>query len=173
MSTTATTIASLPKARTENTGITPELAQKMYDQLGSHHIAVVEFKVATRTEGDDDSHEIKLEIRAVEPVDDDERVDEHLRELQRALYFKRNPQPALTTGDPSEPTVTAVLNSTGELVLNCAECEHRYADTNIAHTRGTSDDYPPCIWRECGHVVRESEDDVCPKTHPGELDLAS
>lgn len=168
MSATTAKIAALTK--TENTGIVPELAQKMYDQLGSHHIAIVEFKVAERTEGDDDSHAVKLEIRALEPAGDDERIDEHVRELQRALYYKRNPQPALTTGDPTEPTITAVIDATGELVLNCAECEHRYANTQIAHTRGNSDDYPPCIWRECGHICINGEGNICPKTHPADDD---
>lgn len=162
MSTTAAKIASLSK--TENTGITPELAQSMYDRLGSHHVAIVDFKVAERTEGDDDSHAVKLEIRAIEPATDD-IVDEHLRKLQRAQYFKRNPQPALTTEDPTEPTVTAVLNQTGELVLSCAQCDHHYALTAIAHTRGTTDDYPPCIWRDCGHIVRNGEPDECTKDH--------
>lgn len=158
-------IAALSK--TDNTGITPELARTMWDNLGSHHMAIVELKAAERTEGDDDSHGVKLEISMVEPVGDDDLVDEHCRELARALYRKRNPQPALTTGDPSEPTVTAVLDATGTLVLNCGVCEHKYAENAIAHTRGTGDDYPPCIWRDCGHVVHAEEPDTCDKKHPG------
>lgn len=160
----ATTAKIAARAKTDNTGITPDLADTMYHQLGSHHIAIVELRVAERIEGDDDSHSVKLEVGRIEPAPD-EFVEDHMRQLERALYFRRNPQPALTTGDPSEPTVTAVLDKTGDLVLNCALCEHKHADTSIAHARGEGDDWPPCIWRECGHVVVAGEGDVCPKTH--------
>lgn len=169
MSATTAKIAAL--AKTENTGIVPELAQKMYDQLGSHHIAIVEFKVAERTEGDDDSHAVKLEIRALEPADDDE-TDEYLRNLQRALYFKRNPQPALTEGDPSEPSVDEILANGGEVQLHCAHCEHRYADRDIAHTRNREegDGFLPCSWKACGHVV-DSHVPECQYAHEGVLHL--
>lgn len=167
----ATTAKIAARSKTENTGITPELADDLYHRLGSHQMAIVEFKVAERTEGDDDSQAVKLDITRVEPAAD-EVTEDHLHQLERALYFRRNPQPALTTGDPSEPTVTAVLDASGALVMNCAECEHKYADTSIAHTRGTTEDYPPCIWRECGHIVRKHEDDLCPKAHEADEDAA-
>lgn len=169
MSTTAAKIAALNK--TENTGITPELARKMYDKLGSKHIAIVEFKVDERTEGDDDSHTVKLEIRAVEPADDLD-TDEYLRTLQRSLYFKRNPQPALTAKDSTEPSVDEVLATGGELRLNCPFCEHKYIDKDIAHTRNRDEDdgYIPCSWRACAHVV-DVHEIKCQKVHAGELHL--
>lgn len=163
MATTTTKIAGFSK--TENTGITPKLARAMYDSLGSHHMAIVEFKASERTQGDDDAQTVKLEITSIEPCGVDELTDEHVRQLAQALYVRRNPQPALTTGDPSEPTVTAVLDRSGNLVMSCAECEHKYADETIAHTRGLSEHYPPCIWRACGHIVHAEEYEVCQKTH--------
>lgn len=168
MSTTVAKIAAL--AKTENTGITPGLAHKMYDKLGSKHIAIVEFKVAERTEGDDDSHAVKLEIRAVEPADDRD-TDEYLRELQRALYRKRNPQPALTAKDSTEPTVDAVVAG-GEIQLNCPECEIRYVEKGVAHTKGLEDGYLPCSYRVCGHVAIHGQA-KCEREHPAELHLAS
>lgn len=166
MSSTAAKIASLNK--TENTGITPPLARKMYDSLGSKHIAIVEFKVATRTEGDDDSHEVKLDILAVEPAASEE-TDEHLRELQRALYRRRNPQPALTVDVAAEPTIDGVIDE-GIVELHCGTCEHRWTDKDVAHSRGTDEGFPPCTWRACGHIVGHL-DRECEREHDYELAL--
>lgn len=150
MSTTTAKIAALNK--TENTGITPELARTMYDQLGSHHIAVVDFRVAERTEGDDDSHAVKLEISYLEPADDKDTED-YLRELQQALYRKRNPQPALTAGDHTEPGVDGLIWR-GEVHLRCPNCDGKWDANTIAHAPGPVDDgYARCTFTSCGHVV--------------------
>lgn len=149
MSTTAK-IAALSK--TDTTGITPELADSMWNRLGSHHIAVVGFRVAERTEGEDDSHAVKLEISYLEPSDDDDTA-EYLRELQRALYRKRNPQPALTANDATEPNVDGIIHR-GAVHLTCPSCTAKWNARGVAHAPGPTDDgYPPCSWRECGHIV--------------------
>ena len=91
----ATTAKIAARTKTDNTGITPELATTMYKNLGSTHMAIVELRVAERTEGDDQSHAIKLEVNRVEPAATKD-IDEHMRQLERALYFQRNPQQTLT-----------------------------------------------------------------------------
>ena len=160
MSTTTAKIAALNK--TDNTGITPEISRRLYDSLGKSQIAVVEFVSSERTEGVDDSHAVKLEIRHVEPSDDDDTSD-HLRELQRALYRKRNPQPALTADVSNEPTVDGILWQ-GEVHLHCPTCTAKWNAAGIAHAPGpTVDGYPPCSWRTCGHVVDDT--DACHREH--------
>lgn len=160
----ATTAKIAARTKTDNTGITPELATTMYKNLGSTHMAIVELRVAERTEGDDQSHAIKLEVNRVEPAATKD-IDEHMRQLERALYFQRNPQQTLTAKDPLEQTVTTVLDKSGATVLNCALCEHRYSDVRIAHARGDSDEYPPCVWTECGHICDAGESRACGKSH--------
>lgn len=169
MSTTAANVAALPK--TDNTGLTPKIARQLYDKLGRGQISVVEFLSDERKENVDGSLGVKLVIKSIEPADDKD-TEEYLRELQRALYRKRNPQPALTTKDRTEPTVDQVLGDGGELQLRCPACEHKYIDKGIAHTRNTSEDdgYIPCSWRACAHIV-DATATTCQREHAGELHL--
>jgi len=160
----ATTAKVAARSKTDNTGITPELSTKMYKNLGSNYMAIVELRVAERIEGDDQSHAVKLEVNRIEPAADKD-IEDHMRALERALYFKRNPQPTLTQKDPLEANVTKVMDKTGQTVLNCALCEHKYADTKISHARGAGPEWPPCVWSSCGHVVDFTEPKVCTKSH--------
>lgn len=161
MSTTTAKIAALNK--TDNTGLTPEIARKLYDSLGRHQIAIVEFASSERTEGVDDSRAVKLEITHVEPSDDTETT-EYLRELQRALYRKRNPQPALTADVANEPTVDGLLIE-GTIHLHCPNCATRWNFPGIHHSPGTvADGYPACSWTDCGHTV--DTDAGCDRDHP-------
>ena len=161
MSTTTAKIAAL--AKTDNTGITPDIARRLYDSLGRHQIAIVDFASSERTEGVDNSQAVKLEILHVEPSDDDD-TSEYLRELQRALYRKRNPQPALTAGDSTEPDVDGLVIS-GQVHLNCPHCYAKWnAKPAVAHAPGPQDQgYPRCSWRECGHVVDNAHG--CDRNH--------
>lgn len=168
MSTTAANVAAMPK--TDNTGLTPKISRQLYDKLGKGQIAVVELVSDERKENVDGSLGVKLVIKSIEPADDKD-TDEYLRELQRALYRKRNPQPALTAKDRTEPSVDTVL-ARGELELYCRHCNHKYVDKNIAHTRNTNPDdgYIPCSWKACAHIV-DGHDNACTRTHAGELHL--
>jgi DNA segregation ATPase FtsK/SpoIIIE-like protein len=160
MSTTTAKIAALNK--TDNTGLTPEIARKLYDSLGRHQIAIVEFASSERTEGVDDSKAVKLEITHCEPSDDDETSD-YLRELQRALYRKRNPQPALTADVANEPTVDGLLIG-GTIHLHCPNCAARWNFPGIHHSPGLqADGYPACSWTDCGHTVDNSHS--CDRDH--------
>lgn len=103
MTTTTTKIAA---ANTKDTGITEPFAEKLWPNLGKTFMAVVELSVDEHSEDLAGDRGVKLVINSIEPGAG-ENVDTHLRELQRALYFRRNPQPHLD--DPDEQTVTDVL----------------------------------------------------------------
>lgn len=169
MSTTAANVAALPK--TDHTGLTPKISRGLYDTLGKAQIAVVELISDERKENVDGSLGVKLVIKSIEPADDKD-TDDYLRELQRALYRKRNPQPALTTKDPSEPSVDTMV-ARGDLELYCPHCNHKHIDKGIAHTRNKQHDdgYIPCSWKACAHIV-DSHDTACTRNHAGELQLA-
>lgn len=159
MSTTTAKIAALNK--TDNTGISPKIADELYNQLGKNMIAVASFSSSERTEGVDDSKSIKLNIDFIEPADNED-TEEYLRELQRALYRKRNPQPALTNGDPTEADVTEVVIR-GQIQLHCLRCSNRWKNPTIVHARGTAEEgYPACYWTNCGHSVNFHAEDDCP-----------
>lgn len=169
MSTTTASIAAMPK--TENTGITPELARSLYATLGTSAVAIVELRSSERTEGVDHSHKVKLEIKFVEPADDLETED-YLRELQRALYIKRNPQPALTSKDITEPGVDGLLLN-GTVHLYCPNCDQKWNARGVAHSRGTvREGYPPCAWTECGHATSTHPHGDC-QPLDAQLELAS
>jgi len=90
-------------------GLSQELAARLWDQLGSTHLAIVELKVADHTEDADGDKGIKLQITHLEPVNGHPDVADHLRELQRALYRTRSPQADIESFDDIEPTVGDVL----------------------------------------------------------------
>lgn len=161
--TTTANIAGLSK--TDQTGITPKLAESLRSKLGTGAIAIVELLSDEKREGADGSFGVKLVIKSVEPADDPD-TDEYLRELSRVLYIKRNPQMALTDKDSTEPTVDAVL-TTGAHHLRCEHCNIKVTEKRIAHSKG--DDYLPCSWRACGHLLAAHEADKCPGDDPIDL----
>lgn len=86
MTTTIKLHASLPSGAIPDT-----LATRMWDGLGSHHVAIAELRVAERTEPDhhdDTDPSAKLRIVSIEFAADDE--DAHLlRDAARARYASR------------------------------------------------------------------------------------
>lgn len=72
----------------DSTGVTEALAKQFYSTLGSHHLAVVEFRVEDRRETADGKHEVHLILTQVEPSTVG-FLDDHLREITRALYRNR------------------------------------------------------------------------------------
>lgn len=101
----------------DSTGITEQIARSYYDNLGSHHIAIIEYKVDSRTIDADGNQKVQLAISTIEPVtaadaDTRDRLDEHLRTIQAALYRNRKlaeGDEELPLGDGPEPTVSEVL----------------------------------------------------------------
>jgi hypothetical protein len=80
----------------------------MYATLGSHHMAIVEVRVAETSEKDDDNTGVKLVIETIEPATGHD-TEHHLRQLSRALWRERNPQTTLDSLDQVEPTTEQVL----------------------------------------------------------------
>lgn len=111
----ATTTTKLAAAKlNDKKGITNQLARHMFDNLGSVHMAIVELRAVERTEHEGDDQAVKLELLTLEAADGPSA--DHLRELQRALWRKREPQTDILTLDDVEPTVDEVLQR-GEALL--------------------------------------------------------
>lgn len=112
----------------DGTGLTEELARKLFDNPGLHLMAIVELKPGTRHIKADGQHVVDLEINTIEPVVDGKlngRLDEHVRTIQAALYRNRalmenGEQLPLEPGD-DEPTVEGVLQAGAALVETNAE----------------------------------------------------
>lgn len=96
------TEAKIASKSTKNTGITPAIAQKLYDKLGRSRVAIVEIKAAAHTVDVDGKKSVKLELDFIETTEDEE-VEEFLREFARALYRERTPDQPLTTVAAQEP----------------------------------------------------------------------
>lgn len=96
----------------ESTGVTEELANELFRNVGRHFMAIVELEVVyphgPNTEG---KRRIDLRLTQVEPAIDD-NLDDHLRNLTRVLHYNRQVEkegPTLDGGE--ERTVDDVLSS--------------------------------------------------------------
>lgn len=102
---------------TKSTGITEDLARRLFDNPGMKLMAIVELQPSARHIKKDDKQSVDLEILAIEPVigngDTGDQVDEHVRTIQAALYRNRKlaegDTPLPYDGDGPEPTVRDVL----------------------------------------------------------------
>lgn len=72
----------------DSTGVTEALAKQFYSSLGAHGLAIVEYRVEARRENADAGHSVDLILTQVEPSTV-AFLDDHLRELMRALYRNR------------------------------------------------------------------------------------
>lgn len=82
-------------------------AEELYGALGKHYIAIVEFRVADRTEVDPDSDahpKVKLEIGALE-VAYDPKDDELVRQMMRDIYQRRTADGTFDSVEPSGEVV--------------------------------------------------------------------
>lgn len=149
------TSAKIAAAALKDSGVTPSLAGKMWEHLGSQHIALVDLAVAERSEGTDDTRGVKLVVVDIEPAVDSDTA-EHMRELLRALYMRRQPDPALTAGVESTPRDVVIRGQVE--VLHCEHCEHSLGSKHINHARRTG---VACIYAPCRHTVVEGAD-RCP-----------
>lgn len=129
--------ATIAACKTTDTGITTHLAEKLWPMLGHTFPAVVTVRVSEHTEDEDGPKALKLQIDSIEPGLDD-LTNRHLRELQRALYFTRNPQPHLD--DPDEVTIRDIVNRGGRLTATqhqtVMDWLEEHADELVANTPG-------------------------------------
>ncbi len=80
--------ATIKSKGLDSTGVTEEVARKLYSKLGGHMMFIVEGTVDSCTENIDGSKRVHLSLTQVEPAIDD-ALAEHLRELTRTLYQNR------------------------------------------------------------------------------------
>lgn len=81
-----------------STGITEDLATKLYAKKGTRVLAIVEFQSDKTHEGLDGNRQVDLTIETIEPVVDGDlngQLDEHVRTIQAALFRNRK----LSEGD--------------------------------------------------------------------------
>jgi hypothetical protein len=89
-------------------GITDAEARRLYDTKGSTRMAIVELKTDGRFEDEADHQVVTLRLIGLELATTPESSD-HLRELQRAIWRKRDPQTDIDTLIDVEPTEEQVL----------------------------------------------------------------
>lgn len=150
----STTSAKIAAANLKDTGVTPDMARKMWDKLGSRHIAVVELVVDERTEDVGDTRGVKLTVTSIEVAGDNDMA-EHMRELQRAIYMSRQSDKALTAGVEDTPKDIATRGQV--TVLHCDRCVHSLGHAHINHGKRPG---VACIWTKCRHTVNVGQD-VC------------
>lgn len=100
----------------KHTGITPDIARKFYDRLGTSCIAIIELTSSEHTVDLEGKKTVKLEIGYVE-VAEDAAAKDHLRELQQALYRQRHPQKPIDSIADQEPSVDDVV-ARGEALVD-------------------------------------------------------
>lgn len=106
-------IAKIRAKGLDSTGVTEEVARKMHANRGAYYMAIVELKVKRTDDDDDGQHGVDLILTQVEPATDT-KLDDHLRELCRALHAARklhgeDEQPQLDGVDDIEPKVSDVI----------------------------------------------------------------
>lgn len=146
------TSAKIAAANLKDTGVTPAMAGKMWDKLGSRHIAIVELAVDERSEDVGDERGVKLVLTSIEVASDSD-LAEHMRELQRAVYMARQPDKTLTAGVEESPRDVATRGQV--TVLHCDRCVHSLGHAHINHGRRQG---VACIWTKCRHTVNVGQD---------------
>jgi hypothetical protein len=105
-----------------STGITDELASRLYANKGARILAIVELKVEERHEKADGDRKVDLVIDTLEPVvaenpGMEHTVDEQVRRIQRALFMNRQMgEEGQLPLDSTEPTVQEVLAAASAVV---------------------------------------------------------
>jgi hypothetical protein len=130
------------------TGLTDDLASKLYNNLGQRIMAIVELEAHDRASDADGNQKVGLRITMLEPAVDEHGIgDAHLRELTRAMFMNRklnSPDEQLTI-DSSEdlsPKVADVIAASPGIVHHDFVRGGRLDDdTVICEVCGESGDY--------------------------------
>ena len=128
-----TTTAKLASAKLNDAvGITDQVAEQMFNTLGSKHMAIVELEPFEKTAGiEDANHVVRLRLVHLELAGGD--AADHLRDLSRALYTARTPtQVDIDTLDQVEPDADEIIRR-GKTLLQCPVCLHPTCDDTINH----------------------------------------
>jgi hypothetical protein len=125
------TTAKIRAKGLESTGITEEIANQMFGQVGRHFMAIVELEVVEphgpNTEG---KRRVDLVLTQVEPAMD-KVLDEHLRELTRTVYQNRvlqseDAQLQIETAGDVEPSVEDIIAA--RQAADAADQPHEFVD---------------------------------------------
>lgn len=141
------TTATIRSKGLDSTGVTEALARSYSNTLGSHHVAIVEYKVDAVITDADGHRKVQLALTQVEPVIDGNlngTLVEHVRDIQRALWRNRaqeEGQLPLEGGDEPEPTVEGVLASGRALIEHDEDGEPELWDGNTGQP-DESDEQP-------------------------------
>lgn len=105
--------ASVRRKGLENTGVTEDIAKKMYGTQGRTTLAIVELRHKRQINDDDTGRSVELVIEALEPSQDP-TLDEHLRQLMRTMHQNRvltadDQQLQIDTAGDVEPSVEKVI----------------------------------------------------------------
>lgn len=156
------TTASIKAKGCESTGITEDVAEKLYKGLGSHLIAIVELEAHARTEDADGNQRVLLRIKTIEPCLDDAATEDVLRQIQRALHGARRdrtegPMLPIDGASDREPTVQEVVEANPGVIPHdyfptttgeCDACGRPQLDSIHPHEQeqldpGDNDPEPP------------------------------
>lgn len=102
--------ASITTSGLDGTGLTDEVARKLYSRRGRGTMAIVELVVDETGDKRDGTHKVKLAVASLELALDNGDMDDHLRELSKTLHYNRSLEGHTgTTTDGIEPKVSDVL----------------------------------------------------------------
>lgn len=106
--------ASITTKGLDGTGLTEDVARKLYSRRGRKAMAVVELVVDETSDKRDGTHKVALAIAGLELVLDHADIENHLRDLQQTIYANRqraDGQMAIDEQLGGERTVADVLAS--------------------------------------------------------------
>jgi hypothetical protein len=106
--------ASITTKGLDGTGLTEDVARKLYSRRGRKAMAVVELVVDETSDKRDGTHKVALAIAGLELVLDHTDIENHLRDLQQTIYANRqraDGQMAIDEQLGGERTVADVLSS--------------------------------------------------------------
>lgn len=128
--------ASISTKGLDGTGLTEDVARKLYSRRGRGVMAIVELIVDETSDKRDGSHKVQLAIATLELALDDTTFDEHIRELSKTLHFNRAidaDQPTLDGGDGINPKVSDVIRD------GVRHRPHPFLPVNAADDNGICD----------------------------------
>lgn len=122
--------ASVRRKGLENTGVTEDIAKKMYATQGRTTLAIVELRHKRQINDDDTGRSVELVIEALEPSQDP-TLDDHLRQLMRTMHQNRvltadDQQLAIETAGDVEPSVEKVIAA--REAADAADRPHEFLD---------------------------------------------
>jgi hypothetical protein len=157
-----TTTAKIAAKGTKGTGITPQLAAALHDNLGKTVVAIIELRSESRGENLKGDETVNLAIQTLEVIPEDIGAAEHVRELAKVAHYNRKVAedgPKLPVpGDSVEPKFEDVL------AAGAALTPHEYVESGdgepgtTCNVCGTADS-EPCHEIDLFYLTDDQGDD--------------